>query len=94
MRFLDSKGLEYFYNKLKTIFALKNEIKPVATEEEATAGTDNTKMMTPLRVKEAIDDKAKGYIHVTDVGNAANKIPRYNANGHLVLPNGAEFWIG
>ena len=28
---------------------------PVATTSEATAGTDNTKMMTPLRVKEAIE---------------------------------------
>ena len=50
-------------------------------------------MMTPLRVKEAIDDKAKGYVPVTDVGNAANKIPKYNADGHLVFPNGAEMWV-
>ena len=34
------------------------------------------------------------YVPNSDVGNAANKIPKYNANGHLVLPNGAEFWIG
>lgn len=34
-----------------------------------------------------------GGVPKTDIGNAANKIPQYNANGHLVLPNGAEFWI-
>ena len=26
------------------------------------------------------------------IGNAANKIPKYNSEGHLVLPNGAEIW--
>ena len=33
------------------------------------------------------------YVPNADVSNAANKIPKYNADGHLVLPNGAEFWI-
>lgn len=32
----------------------------IATQEDATDGTNNTKMMTPLRTKEAID--ARGYI--------------------------------
>lgn len=26
------------------------------------------------------------------IGNAANKIPKYNSEGHLVLPSGAEIW--
>ena len=34
------------------------------------------------------------YVPNIEVGNAANKIPKYNSEGHLVLPNGAEFWIG
>ena len=34
------------------------------------------------------------YVPNSEVGNAANKIPKYNASGHLVLPNGSEFWIG
>lgn len=34
------------------------------------------------------------YVPTGDVANAANKIPRYNAAGHLVLPDGSEFWIG
>ncbi len=33
------------------------------------------------------------YVPTSEVGNEANKIPKYNASGHLVLPNGAEFWI-
>ena len=34
------------------------------------------------------------YVPTGDVANAANKIPRYNTAGHLVLPDGSEFWIG
>ena len=34
-----------------------------------------------------------GGVPTSDVANSANKIPRYNADGHLVLPSGAEFWI-
>lgn len=36
---------------------------------------------------------AMEYVPNSEVGNAANKIPKYNSEGHLVLPNGAEFWI-
>lgn len=54
----------------------------IATQEEAVAGTDNTKMMTPLRTEQAI--AAKGYITETaadaayepiiaDKGTAFNK---------------------
>lgn len=33
------------------------------------------------------------YVSTSEVANSANKIPRYNAEGHLVLPDGSEFWI-
>ena len=33
------------------------------------------------------------YVKVTDVANAAGKIPRFNASGHLVYPDGHEEWI-
>lgn len=36
---------------------------------------------------------ADQYIKVTDVANAAGKIPRFNAAGHLVYPDGHEEWI-
>lgn len=32
-------------------------------------------------------------VRSSEVANSANKIPRYNADGHLVLPDGSEFWI-
>lgn len=57
----------------------------IATQAEAEAGTDNAKFMTPLRTKQAIDNQ---------VGNEANKIPRYNNEGHLVFPDGSEMWVG
>jgi hypothetical protein len=56
----------------------------IATQAEAEAGTDNTKVMTPLRTKQAIDNQ---------VGNEANKISRYNNEGHLVFPDESELWI-
>lgn len=56
----------------------------IATQAEAEAGTDNTKFMTPLRTKQAINNQ---------VGNEANKIPRYNSEGHLVFPDGSEMWV-
>ena len=56
----------------------------IATQAEAEAGTNNTKFMTPLRTKQAIDNQ---------VGNEANKIPRYNNEGHLVFPDGSEMWV-
>ena len=34
-----------------------------------------------------------GGVPISEVANSANKIPRYNADGHLVLPDGSEFWI-
>lgn len=33
------------------------------------------------------------YVKVTDVANAAGKIPRFNSAGHLVYPDGHEEWI-
>lgn len=34
-----------------------------------------------------------GGVPTSDVANSANKIPRYSSSGHLVLPDGSEFWI-
>ena len=35
-----------------------------------------------------------GALKASEVSNSANKVPRYNLSGHLVLPDGSEFWIG
>lgn len=32
------------------------------------------------------------FVPKSDVANAANKIPRYSSEGHLVLPSGVEIW--
>jgi len=34
-----------------------------------------------------------GYVKVSEVANAANKIPRFDAQGHLVYPDGHSEWI-
>ena len=34
-----------------------------------------------------------GGVPTSEVANSANKIPRYNSSGHLVLPDGSDFWI-
>ena len=41
----------------------------------------------------ASDHTHSDYVPTSDVANSANKIPRYNSSGHLVLPDGSEFWI-
>ena len=69
---------------------------PQKTKEAITAQTED-----PLKNKaDLINGKVPteqlpemDYVPNSEVGNAANKIPKYNAAGHLVLPNGSEFWI-
>lgn len=33
------------------------------------------------------------YLKLSDVSNAANKVPRYSSEGHLVFPDGSEMWV-
>ena len=33
------------------------------------------------------------YLKLADVSNSANKVPRYNGEGHLVFPDGSEMWV-
>lgn len=42
----------------------------------------------------AVNEVLERFIPITKVGNSAEKIPVYNSDGHLVLPDGSEFWIG
>ena len=78
----------------------------VATQAEAEAGTDNTKPMTPLRTKQAVEkftpnlNEAKGVLPVAKGGTGATtakvaciNLGICNESGHLVLPDGSEFWI-
>lgn len=80
-------------NKLSTdINNLKNQISKEITDRGNADNslTDQIKNVTNLLGSHNHDDR---YVKVSEVANAANKIPKYNAEGHLVLPNGAEFWI-
>jgi hypothetical protein len=82
--------------------------KGVVQLSSATNSTSTSLAATASAVKAAYDlangkqspaTTLNGYgitdaVPAADVGNAANKIPRYNSDGHLVLPDGSEFWIG
>lgn len=73
----------------------------------ATATADGTagKVPKPLAGQQTKFLKADGtwadvpnpdlspYLKTSEVGNGANKIPRFNASGHFVFPNGAEMWV-
>lgn len=39
-----------------------------------------------------IKGQINNFVQQSDVANAANKIPKFSAEGHLVLPSGAEIW--
>ena len=41
-----------------------------------------------------IQDLYNTKLDKSEVANAANKVPRFNASGHLAFPNGAEMWVG
>lgn len=56
-----------------------------------------TQIVNSSAVDRAVGDEngnniANTYVKNTDIGNSANKIPRFNEEGHLVLPNGTEIY--
>ena len=60
----------------------------IASQSEAEAGTDNSNLMTSLRVKQAVD--SYGVITSTDVGTSgANKILQLDGSGALPAVSGA-----
>lgn len=74
---------------------------PLKTKEAVAAQVPEIMQETLQNKADLVDGKVPtnqlpemDYVPNSEVGNAANKIPKYNASGHLVLPNGAEFWIG
>lgn len=67
-------------NILDSITELETRVVPI--EKGGTGATTASGALSNL-----------GGVPTSDVANSANKIPRYNSGGHLVLPNGSEFWI-
>lgn len=55
------------------------------------ATTSNDGLMSSSD-KTTLNGISTTYVAQTSVGNAANKIPVYSAEGHLVLPNGIEIY--
>ena len=53
-----------------------------ATDAEAEAGTDDTKVMTPAKVKKAIDKYAES---VPVIGIDAGEVPAFNTDGALAI---------
>lgn len=58
----------------------------IATQEEAEAGTDNTKFMTPLRVAQAIDAQTQDLSQ--GLSNAEDKISELEDSFAIIYPNG------
>lgn len=74
---------------------------PLKTKEAVAAQVPEIMQETLQNKADLVDGKVPtnqlpemDYVPNSEVGNAANKIPKYNASGHLVLPDGSEFWIG
>lgn len=42
--------------------------------------------------KAEVDAIASAKLPIAEVANQANKVPRFSADGHLVLPSGVELW--
>lgn len=65
---------------------------------EQSGGNRNT-IDTIANATQATNDKngndiSTTYLPNSSVGNAANKVPKYNNSGHLVFPDGSEMWVG
>lgn len=54
--------------------------------------TDNISQHTTNFLTSSDLPDLSGYVETSDVANEAGKIPRYNSQGHLVLPDGTEIW--
>ena len=53
-----------------------------------TGTVDTSNFYTKVEIDSLLSNK----LATSEVGNSANKVPRYNAYGHLVLPSGIELW--
>lgn len=105
MAFLNETGLARFFAGLKTKFATKDDIPapyihPVNHPASMITGLPTSLPASDVSAWAKASSKPKytasevGAVPTSNVGNEVNKIPVYNADGHLVLPDGAEIWVG
>ncbi len=79
-------------SKIFLIGATSQATAPVTySHDTAYVGTDGCLYSNNTKV--SVEGHTHSYVPISDVANSANKIPRYNSSGHLVLPDGSEFWI-
>lgn len=76
-----------------------NDIAPVngkitlniPSTDNFVTNTSLTNTLNNYATKADIPDTSD-FVQQSDVANAANKIPKFSTEGHLVLPSGAEIW--
>lgn len=93
-------GIMYF----TTEYANYNEYHLVCSDDKVLFNVDE--LITTANIENTMSDyllnnnyatssdipDMSGYVETSDVANEAGKIPRYNSQGHLVLPDGTEIW--
>lgn len=62
----------------------RNYLTSVPSEYVTETELESKSYATVSQLESKVDD--------TEVANKANKIPRYSADGHLILPSGVEIW--
>ncbi len=73
---------------------------PLKTKEAVAAQVPEIMQETLQNKADLVDGKVPtnqlpemDYVPNSGVGNEANKIPKYNADGHLVFPSGGQLWV-
>ena len=103
---MNRESLQYLANCIRLVHSLPDLLNDVLPSQTTTYSSYKvTELLNALNtdlqnyVNSAIGNlshlkkEIASTVPTSDVANSANKIPRYNSSGHLVLPDGSEFWI-
>ena len=89
---VDSSSLSNYYAKTDIDSKIDTINSSLSGKLDSNA-LDNYYNKTEVEQKvSAVESKLGDYVLNSDVANQANKIPRFNPEGHLVLPSGLEIW--
>ena len=89
---VDSSSLNNYYSKTDVDSKIGTINSSLSGKLDSNA-LDNYYNKTEVEQKvSAVESKLGDYVLNSDVANKANKIPRFNSDGHLVLPSGLEIW--